>query len=161
MSDVKENIKDTSIWLRGLYMLLFAVFFSVGRIVLTVVVVIQFLIRLLSGELNQQLLGFGSSLSHYLHGVMLYLTFNTEQRPFPFSDWPEATPPAEEPESAKPASSAKKRPSRKKRSRPKASTAAKKKEAAAAETASESTKPVAKPTADQPPRDYAPGDKAD
>lgn len=161
MSDVKENIKDSSIWLRGLFMLLFAVFFSIGRIILLVVVVVQFLFRLISGKLNQHLLDFGSSLSHYLHDVMLYLTFNTEQRPFPFSDWPESSPPAEEPESAKPASSAKKRPSRKKPSRPKASTEAKKTETAAAESSAEAVKPVENSSPDLPPRDYAPGDKAD
>jgi hypothetical protein len=92
MSDIKENLKDTRIWLRGLYMLLFVVFFAVARLVLMVVVVLQFLVRLISGELNERLLDFGGSLAAYLYQVTRFLTFNQEQRPFPFADWPAPEP---------------------------------------------------------------------
>ena len=89
--EIKENLKDGNIWLRGLFMLLFAVIFSVARLVLTAVVILQFLIRLISGEVNGRLLVFGKMLSVYLYEVMLYLTFVQEHRPFPFADWPAET----------------------------------------------------------------------
>jgi hypothetical protein len=89
--ELKENLKDGNIWLRGLFMLLFAVIFSVARLVLTAVVILQFLIRLISGEVNERLLTFGKILAVYLYEVMLYLTFAQEHRPFPFADWPAET----------------------------------------------------------------------
>ena len=40
---------------------------------------------------NQPLLNFGAQLSTFVYQIYHYLTFNTEQRPFPFSDWPSET----------------------------------------------------------------------
>lgn len=88
--EIKENLKDTNIWLRGLFMLLFAAIFGLAAWILTAVVLLQFLIRLISGELNSRLQGFGEQLTVYLYELMRYLIFAQEQRPFPFSDWPTA-----------------------------------------------------------------------
>jgi len=38
---------------------------------------------------NANILNFGRSLSTYHYHILLFLTFNTEQLPFPFSDWNE------------------------------------------------------------------------
>lgn len=86
--ELKENLKQRKTWLRGLYMLLFAIFYSVAEIVILVVVVFQFLLALFTARTNARLVLFGKSLSTYVYQVMLYLTFNSEDKPFPFGEWP-------------------------------------------------------------------------
>ncbi len=86
--DLRENVTDTNIWLRLLFMLLFAVIFGATRLVLVTVIAIQFLWVLFSGSKNSPLLSFGSQLSTFIYQIYRYLSFNTEKRPFPFDEWP-------------------------------------------------------------------------
>jgi hypothetical protein len=84
-----ESYKDRSVWLRGLYMVIFMFFLGVAKFVAFVVIVFQFLTVLFTGEANQRLLRFGQSLSTYQYQVMVFLTYNSEQHPFPMGDWPQ------------------------------------------------------------------------
>ena len=81
-----------STWLRLLFMLVFVLIWGVSRIVVGVVAVLQFGWVLFTGTPNARLLIFGQSLATYGYQIMLYLMFNTEQRPFPFLDWPKGAP---------------------------------------------------------------------
>ncbi len=92
--DVKQNLKEKQTWLRGLYMILFAVFYSIAETVLILVIVFQFLLKLVSGKTNQRLLTLGQSLSTYLYQVMLFQSFNSNEYPYPFSAWPKGAPKA-------------------------------------------------------------------
>jgi len=76
------------LWRRALFMLLFALLYSVARFVLGVVVIVQFLVVLITGSVNEQLLRLGSSLSVYAYQVFRFLTFTSDEQPFPMSDWP-------------------------------------------------------------------------
>jgi hypothetical protein len=75
-------------WIRALYVILFALIYSVAEIVIIAVVVLQFGFVLISGDRNQKLLDFGASLSKFIYQILQYVTFNSEDKPFPFSDWP-------------------------------------------------------------------------
>jgi len=86
--DLKENVMDTNIWMRLVFMLLFAVIFGATRVVLVIVIAVQFLWVLFSGNRNLQLLSFGSQLATFIYQIYRYLSFNTEKRPFPFGEWP-------------------------------------------------------------------------
>jgi uncharacterized membrane protein len=89
MSNKKEKCyKDRSVWLRGLFMLLFVFLLSVAKFVTLAVIVLQFLHVLFTGKMNSNLLLFGKSLSVYQYQVMLFLTYNSETQPFPMDDWP-------------------------------------------------------------------------
>ncbi|MEA3303512.1 MAG: DUF4389 domain-containing protein [Pseudomonadota bacterium] len=90
--EIKQKILDTNTWLRGLFMLLFFLIAGVARFVIAVVVLFQFLSVLFTGNTNAQLLTLGQSLSTYIYQITLFLTFNSEQRPFPFSNWPDGPP---------------------------------------------------------------------
>jgi len=69
------------------------ILYAVSRVVVTAVVLLQFFSVLLSGETNKPLGIFGQSLATYTYQIISYLTFNTEQRPFPFDlDWPVGPP---------------------------------------------------------------------
>ncbi|MGB5445249.1 MAG: DUF4389 domain-containing protein [Psychromonas sp.] len=90
MNDINkaQGYKDRSVWLRGLFMLIFIFFLWVAKFVTVVVAVCQFLVVLFTSEVNNNLLEFGKSLSVYQYQILLYLTYNSDVRPFPISDWP-------------------------------------------------------------------------
>jgi hypothetical protein len=77
-----------NIWIRGLFMLLMGFAFQVCGTVLCVVTVIQFVLTLLSDAPNIRLVSFGRSMGSYLRQIVNFLTFATEEVPFPFSEWP-------------------------------------------------------------------------
>ena len=74
-------------------MVLFFALWSITRLVVLAVVILQILFLLLSGARNERLAGFGASLAVYSYELVAYLTFASEDQPFPFSDWPDGTVP--------------------------------------------------------------------
>ena len=86
--DIKQNISSSSTWGRGLFMVLFGIIYSVAEIVLITVVFTQFCFVLITNEKNPRLLRFGHELSTFIYSVFLFLTFNSEEKPFPFAPWP-------------------------------------------------------------------------
>lgn len=91
-NDVKQNLQSQSTWVRGLYMLLHIFFSRIAEVVLGVVVLFQFLLKLLTGDTNERLLKLGQGLSTYLYQVFQFLSYNTEYRPYPFGAWPKGEP---------------------------------------------------------------------
>lgn len=82
------TINQRNIWLRGLFMLLMALAYHVAGTLVLIVAVIQFVMALLTGAPNVRLVLFGRSLGRYFQQLVNFLTFATEQIPFPFSEWP-------------------------------------------------------------------------
>ena len=92
--ELTQNLKRGDTWVRGLYMLLFAVIYSVAEVVLVVLAVFQFISRLITNRVNERLLKLGQQLSTYLYQLLLFFTFNSEERPYPFAAWPRGVPAA-------------------------------------------------------------------
>ena len=88
--DIKHNIKQQSTWKRGLYMLLFTMFYQIAEIILFMMVLFQFFIKLLTGDTNQRLRQLGQSLATYILQIVQFLSFNSEMHPYPFGEWPVA-----------------------------------------------------------------------
>ena len=84
----KEDSDKRNIWIRGLFMLLILLAVHVTGTVLFIVTAIQFVMLLLSDAPNDRLVRLGRSLGRYLQQCADYLTFATEEMPFPFSEWP-------------------------------------------------------------------------
>jgi hypothetical protein len=84
----QKNLSKRSTWLRGLYMLLFWLIYNVAEIVMIAVALFQFVVTLFTGKANLRVLEFGQSLSIYIYQVWRFLTFNSEELPFPFAAWP-------------------------------------------------------------------------
>jgi len=78
-------------WIRGLFMLLFAVIWGIAEVVLLGVTLFQFGSMLLAGKTNQRLLAFGKDLARFIYEVTLFFTYNSEDKPFPFGPWPQET----------------------------------------------------------------------
>ena len=84
---INYNLKNLSTWKRIFFMLIFAAIGGLVRMLLWAVILLQVASTLLTGKANQNILNFGRSLSIYTYHILLFLTFNTETMPFPFSDW--------------------------------------------------------------------------
>lgn len=89
---LKSNITSSKHWFRLIFMLLFAAVLQVASIVMWVLVIAQFFFSLITGEDNLHLRRFGHSLSTYIYDVLKFLCYSSEEKPFPFADWPEQTP---------------------------------------------------------------------
>ncbi len=85
---LKSNLKSSKHWLRLVFMLIFAAILQLASIAMWMLVIAQFLFSLFTGEDNINLRKFGNSLSAYIFHTLKFLSYNSEEKPFPFSDWP-------------------------------------------------------------------------
>jgi hypothetical protein len=86
---IEENIKSRTTWLRLLFMAIYGLFISLAGMIGTVIVVIGFFWVLFTGEVNRELRQIGQAIASYMYDIIRYLTFNTEDKPFPFGGaWP-------------------------------------------------------------------------
>ena len=91
-NEIKENLKQQSTWKRGLYMLMFALFYSVAEFLLFAIVVAQFIFKLVTGQTNPRLLMLGQSIATYIYQIIQFLTFNSDYQSYPFGPWPKGGP---------------------------------------------------------------------
>jgi hypothetical protein len=91
-NEIQENVKQKSIWIRGLYMILFSLFYSLAEIVLFASVIVQFFFKLFTGETNPQLLKLGQSIATYIYQIIQFLTFKSEYHVYPLGAWPKGEP---------------------------------------------------------------------
>ncbi len=77
-----------SIWIRGLFMVLMAFIFQLSGTLLFIVAILQFVFGAMNKAPNVRLLEFGRSLGRYFQQITNFLTFVSEDMPFPFNDWP-------------------------------------------------------------------------
>ena len=94
MDWVKRVFSEGSLPLRALLMVVFAVitYVIVVFFLIYILAVVQWLVALLHGRPNERLLQFGKNLSAYLHQCFDYLTFNTDEAPYPLGAWPDVKP---------------------------------------------------------------------
>jgi hypothetical protein len=88
----KATLTNLETWKRGLFMILFAIISGVAKLIVTLVAVFQFVTVLFKGQVNPAMLPFGQNLSTYLYQITLFLTFKTDEMPFPFVTFPDGTP---------------------------------------------------------------------
>ncbi len=87
-TNVKENVKNVDVWIRGLFIIIFGVILYFVFGIIWLLVIFQFLTKVITGNLNQHLSNFSGGLTQYAFQILLYITFQSEERPFPFSPWP-------------------------------------------------------------------------
>ncbi len=84
----KSADSKNKIWLRGLFMVIIAVFFGFGQSLLALLAVVQFCWALFGGGPNPALRNFGVSLAEWLRQTARFQVFVSEDKPFPWADWP-------------------------------------------------------------------------
>lgn len=88
---IEENLKSGKTWLRGLFMLISCALVGLAFFAGSMIVVLGFFWVLVTGEKNRQIQQAGQSLASYIYNVARYLTFNTDEKPFPLGgEWPAA-----------------------------------------------------------------------
>ena len=65
----------------------------IAAFVVAVVSCIQFLFAIITGQDEPKLRRMGLGISEYIKQGLMFLTYNTEEKPFPFADWPEVPEP--------------------------------------------------------------------
>jgi hypothetical protein len=90
-TEIIQQSSRRETWFRLLFVILFSLIYSVAEVVMVVVVVVQFGFVLITGDKNRKLLEFGASLSRFFYQILQFVTFNADDKPFPFSDWPSAS----------------------------------------------------------------------
>ena len=91
-SKLKEKLSAKDKWIRLIFMVLFSLLvYWVVFLLIWVIAAFQFIYSLFAGTPNQVLLPFSASLSEYVKQIVMYLTYNSEEKPFPFVPWPSVT----------------------------------------------------------------------
>ena len=89
---LEENIKSRRTWMRLLFMAICCILVSLATAVGSAIVVFSFLWVLFTGEVNRELKEVGQSLASYIYENIRFLTYNTDDKPFPFGNkWPAAS----------------------------------------------------------------------
>ncbi|HMU63276.1 MAG TPA: DUF4389 domain-containing protein [Nitrosomonas sp.] len=86
--EVKQRLQRTETWVQGFFILFFVFVSGVVESLIIMIMFFQYVSILVTGKTNTHLLRLGKYLAAYVYQIVLYLTFNTGQRPFPFTIWP-------------------------------------------------------------------------
>jgi hypothetical protein len=73
------------------FILFFAVAFQIIELLLLVLVLLQVVFRLITGSEKSNFSAFGEQLSCYVQQVIAYITFAKDEKPYPFSDFPQVS----------------------------------------------------------------------
>lgn len=85
---LKERLLSKDRWLRLLFMVVFAIAGWVVQYVIWGIALVQAVIGFVTGNPNQTLLHFGKSLSTFFYQIVKFLTYSSEEKPYPFTPWP-------------------------------------------------------------------------
>ena len=89
LDDLVENVRELSGWVRVLFVIFFIVVLHliIGPLIVLLALA-QALFLIFTTKANENLAGFGALLVNYVAQILNFVTFNSESRPFPFSDFP-------------------------------------------------------------------------
>ena len=73
---------------RLLYTIFYTVIAKIVSLMICLIVIAQFLYSWIAGNTNEKLLSFSASLSEYVKQLIAYISFNSEEKPWPMGEWP-------------------------------------------------------------------------
>ncbi|MDP0563426.1 MAG: DUF4389 domain-containing protein [Candidatus Endonucleobacter sp. (ex Gigantidas childressi)] len=85
---VISNFKSESRWLRLFFMVVFFMAAYMAALIISLVVVVQVVYGFIKGEPNERLRHLSKGLNSYFYQVLQYIGYNSDTKPYPFSDWP-------------------------------------------------------------------------
>lgn len=92
----KSSLTAPDKWARIVLMACFALAGWVVLVILTVMILMQTLIVLVTGSGNDKLQSGGKLFTDYLQQIIMYMIFATDDRPWPFAPFPDPAPAEEE-----------------------------------------------------------------
>ena len=90
LDDLVENVRELSGWVRVLFVIFFIVVLHliIGPLIVLLALA-QSLFLIFTAKANENLAKFGALLAIYAAQILNFVTFHSERRPFPFSDFPD------------------------------------------------------------------------
>jgi hypothetical protein len=82
------SLTNVNTWIRLAYMVLFALLVMAARLLVSIVVILQFALVLVFGRDNENLRNLGQGIGKWVYQAIMFLTFNSNDKPFPFDEWP-------------------------------------------------------------------------
>jgi hypothetical protein len=86
--DLKRHVRDRDTWLRFVYLVVFGFAFYLSILLTFATSIFQFLAKLFGGSSFEGLSDFGNNLANYQSQVTKFLTFASDEKPFPFAAFP-------------------------------------------------------------------------
>lgn len=83
--DLNEGIRNRDTWFRGLKIVVLLLFLAIARFALLVAVLYQFCFCLVRNRPSEIMLPVGHWLARYVEKAILFMTWNTDHAPFPFT----------------------------------------------------------------------------
>ena len=88
---IVDNLKSESRWFRLLFMVFFGVAAYLAGFLVMLIAIIQAAHGFIMGEPNQRLLSFSGSVNQFIFQIASFLSYNSDVKPYPFSDWPQSS----------------------------------------------------------------------
>lgn len=86
--EIQQNVKNPETWERALPMLVyFSAFYFLVQVILIAIMLVQFLSQLLFQKRLEHLYDFSIDITNYGRNLWLFLTYTSDRKLFPFSDW--------------------------------------------------------------------------
>ena len=85
---MKKNYPVKKRLIKGLFVLLFSFAFSICRFLIGIIALVQFFFDLISGDPSIRLCKFSAKLNDYVSEIIAFVTYQSDIKPFPFSDFP-------------------------------------------------------------------------
>ena len=84
----KDNFLKQGKWIRLFWMVSFSFVYYLSMTVLWLIVFFQFLFVLITDKRSENISHVSLGFRHYMVQILDYLTYHSEEKPFPFSDFP-------------------------------------------------------------------------
>lgn len=86
--ELKKHVKDKDTWMRFVYLVVLGIAYYVTFALVFLTALVQFLAKLFSGSAFKNVASFGRDLTTYQSQLVLFLTFASDEKPFPFAPFP-------------------------------------------------------------------------
>jgi len=89
VDQIVDNLKQPSSWIRLVFMIGFAILlYVIIAPVIFVLMLVQALFVLITGDYNSNLRYLGAALAQYVLQILQFISYNSDVQPFPFADFP-------------------------------------------------------------------------
>jgi len=89
--NIVDNLSEANSWIRILLMVVFAaMLYIILAPIILIMMIAQGLFSLVTGDNNSNLRMLGGSLNKYVFQILQFISYNSEDRPFPFSGFPDS-----------------------------------------------------------------------
>lgn len=88
MEKIETKTYPKAVMKRILYTILYLIIGRFISMILFVIAITQFIYSWVIGEPNAKILSFTDAMSEYGKQLILYVGFNSDERPWPVGDWP-------------------------------------------------------------------------